>query len=231
MREENKVHPLCAIYSKRVLPYILGLINNGKYKLIEIFNLVPTKYIDLSLTCFSKKVVKNINTKEEYREIKKPVIFAVSAFKDNGKTGLIIKLINEFISEGYKVGVIKHDGHDFEIDIKGTDTYRFMEAGAMATAIFSPYKQAIMRYDKSDFDSILGSMSDLDIVIIEGMKDSLFPKVWVIRKENKTELACEPSSLICVATNAALSENIPCDIYDLDDISGIYDCIKKYFDI
>lgn len=44
---------------------------------------------------------------------------------------------NEFIAEGYSVGVIKHDGHRYEMDRKGTDTYEFLRAGARQTAIFA----------------------------------------------------------------------------------------------
>ena len=231
LKEGEKLHPLCAIYSKRIIPYLKKLIDDKKYKLINIYDMARTKYIDISLTCFDRKIVKNINTKEEYRQIKEPLIFAVSAVKDSGKTGLIIKLINEFIKEGLHVGVIKHDGHDFDIDIKGTDTYRFMEAGANATAIYSDYKQAFIRYDGNDFDYLIDSMKYLDVIIIEGMKNSIYPKVEVIRKEISDHPVCDIESLICVATDASLKDALKCPVFDIDDTHGIYICIKKYFAI
>lgn len=229
VRDENKVHPLCAIYSKKMIPVIAGLIAKNKYKLINMFELVRTKYIDINLSCFDKKLVKNINTKEEYREISEPVVFCVSAVKDSGKTGLIIKLINEFIKDGQRVGVIKHDGHDFDVDIEGTDTFRFAKAGAVTTAIYSEEKAAIMRYEPYTFEKIFVEMQDMDVVIIEGMKKSSYPKVEVVRKEISDNLVCDPESLICVASNANIVDAVNCPIYDIDDICSIYNCIRKYF--
>ena len=231
LREGNKVHPLCAIYSKRILPVLKALIENEKYKLINIFERTRTKYIDIELSCFDRKLIKNINTKEEYREIKKPVVFAVSGIKDSGKTGLIIKLINEFIKEGKAVGVIKHDGHDFNVDNENTDTFRFAAAGALRVGIYSDSKTAVMKYDGGDFDGIMNSMSSMDVVIIEGMKNSNYPKVEVVRKEISQSTVCDKSTLICVATNAKLTDAYECPVYDIDDVCGIYNCVKKYFEM
>ena len=40
---------------------------------------------------------------------------------------------------GLKVATVKHDGHEFEGDVPGTDTYRHMKAGAFGTAVFYKY--------------------------------------------------------------------------------------------
>ena len=92
---------------------------------------------NVETSCFDKRVVKNINTKEEYVRLVLPVVFCVSGVKDSGKTGLIVKLINEFITQDYTVAVIKHDGHEYEMDHEGTDTWCFTRAGAKCSAIFS----------------------------------------------------------------------------------------------
>ena len=95
--DEEHVHPLCAIYSKRVLPVIEELIREKRYKLIEILNRVRTKYVSLKYTNFDRRIVKNVNTKDEYLELRFPVVFAVSGYHNSGKTWLVEKLINEFI--------------------------------------------------------------------------------------------------------------------------------------
>ena len=66
-----------------------------------------------------------------------PYLFAISGYKHTGKTTLITKLIPILNKKGYKVAVIKHDGHDFEGDVPGTDTYKHFQAGAYGTAVFS----------------------------------------------------------------------------------------------
>ena len=66
-----------------------------------------------------------------------PVIFAVSGEKNSGKTTLIEAVLPILAERGYRVAVIKHDGHSFEPDVAGTDTRRFYDAGAIGTAVFN----------------------------------------------------------------------------------------------
>ena len=67
----------------------------------------------------------------------KPFIAAVSGVKNSGKTTFMEKLISELAGQGYRVAVIKHDGHEFQADREGTDTYRMRQAGTYGTCIFS----------------------------------------------------------------------------------------------
>ena len=53
---------------------------------------------------------------------KKPLILAVCGVKNSGKTILIQKLIPLLQNQGLKVAAVKHDGHDFEPDVPGTDS-------------------------------------------------------------------------------------------------------------
>ena len=48
--------------------------------------------------------------------------------------------IKELRRRGYRVAVLKHDTHGFEVDVPGTDSYRFREAGAEVVGISSPDK-------------------------------------------------------------------------------------------
>ena len=83
-----------------------------------------------------------------------PVVFCVSGVKDSGKTGLIVKLINEFITQDYTVAVIKHDGHEYEMDHEGTDTWCFTRAGAKCSAIFSDTQYSLNGQGRTDADTI-----------------------------------------------------------------------------
>ncbi|MCM1467854.1 MAG: molybdopterin-guanine dinucleotide biosynthesis protein B [Alistipes sp.] len=229
MMDEEHIHPLCAIYSKNVLEVIEKQISEGCYRLMNILNNVRTKYIRLEYTCFDKKVVKNINTRQEYQKLALPVVFCVSAVKDSGKTGLIIKLINEFIKENYSVGVIKHDGHDYVMDHSGTDTYRFANAGAVYSAIFSDRQFSVNGACSKDIGAMISMMEDTDVIIIEGMKHSEYPKIEIVRGAVSQETVCDPKSLICIATDVVSRDNVSCPVYGLDDIGGIFSCVKKYF--
>lgn len=64
--------------------------------------------------------------------VDRPVVVAVSGVKNSGKTTLIVEMLPHLTAAGLQVAVIKHDGHCFLPDPPGTDTGRFMAAGAGA---------------------------------------------------------------------------------------------------
>lgn len=231
MVDEDHIHPLCAIYSKKILPVIEELIEQGQYRLMQILRRVRTKYIRLESSCFDKKQLRNINTREEFESLSLPLIFCVSGIKDSGKTGLIIKLINEFIRDGYRVGVIKHDGHEYTMDQEGTDTYRFTEAGARISAIYSDTQSSVNRKGKVTAEDMIAACGNVDVLILEGLKDSAYPKVEVVRRAVSEHTVCATEHLIAVATDVVTQDVVNCPVYDMNDIAGIYACILGYFGI
>ena len=231
--DEDHIEPLCAVYSKSLLPVIEELIREGNYRLREIFKRCRTKYVSLSYSCFDKKAVRNINTREDLLELTGPLVFCVSGYSDSGKTGLIEKLINEFIKDGSTVGVIKHDGHDSIYDAPGSDTARFREAGAISSVVFSDSAYSGYFRESAAPDDlirlILRMKSPPDVIIIEGLKDSSYPKVEVVRREISERSVCNKSSLICIASDCISPESAASPVFGLEDIRGIYLCIKDYF--
>lgn len=108
---------------------------------------------------------------------RQPYIFAVSGCKNSGKTTLLTRLIPELTGRGYKVAVIKHDGHDFESDVPGTDSYRFQKAGAYGTAVYSSRRWMITReYEEPDETMLAEAFGDAHVILIEGLKHSSYPK-------------------------------------------------------
>ena len=69
-----------------------------------------------------------------------PVIFGISGYKNSGKTYLMEKVIQGLTKKGWKVVSVKHDGHDFEADREGTDSFRHYHAGAFASIVYSSEK-------------------------------------------------------------------------------------------
>ncbi|MCR5673550.1 MAG: molybdopterin-guanine dinucleotide biosynthesis protein B [Lachnospiraceae bacterium] len=232
--DEDHIHPLCAIYKKSVLPVIEELIAGKRYRLREIFSLVSTKYISLDNTVFDKKIVRNINTRKELFEVQKPLVFCVSGYSNSGKTGLIERLINEFIKDGMSVGVIKHDGHDAFSDLPGSDTDRFKSAGAKCTAVFSDKRYSYSCTDTADANTLIRMMSSSvdppDVIMIEGLKDSAYPKVEVIRRDVFDKSVSPKDSLICLATDCIPPESVNVPVFDTDDAKGIFLCVKNYFE-
>ena len=234
VKDDKHYHPLCAIYSKAVLPVIEKLIAQGRYRLMDLLNAVRTKYVSLEHTCIEAKQLSNFNTCDDIKKLYLPVVFAVSGTKDSGKTWLIVRLVNEFIKEGFCVGVIKHDGHDFETDVKGSDTERFYSEGARFTAIFNGEKYAVNARERVTVEELLKMCPETDIVICEGFKDSSLPKVVVARKETFEDYPFSGPFILAASDDQKLSlKCIPSDsgLFDLNDTHLIFSHIKKYFGI
>jgi len=67
------------------------------------------------------------------------------ATSGTGKTTLLEKVIAELKLRGYRIGVIKHDAHQFDIDHPGKDSHRLTAAGADTMLILSPDKLAVVK--------------------------------------------------------------------------------------
>ena len=109
-------------------------------------------------------------------------IVAVCGVKNSGKTTLLERIVKELSKRELKIAVIKHDGHDFSCDIPGTDSYRLKEAGAYGTAVFSDARVFIHKTGAGDYArSLIEMFPEADVIFLEGMKDTAFPKIEVIR--------------------------------------------------
>lgn len=109
--------------------------------------------------------------------VKTPFFYCISGYKNSGKTTLLTELIPVLTKRGYRVAVIKHDGHDFESDVPGTDSWRHQKAGAYGTAVFSENRIMVTKKCKGIDETILAQcFPEADIILIEGLKDSSYPK-------------------------------------------------------
>lgn len=122
------------------------------------------------------------------KNVIQPVIFAVSGYKNTGKTTLITGMIPILTEKGYQVAVIKHDGHEFESDVPGTDSYQHQKAGAYGTAVFSKSQFLVTkRVSEITAEMLLPFFPEADIILIEGLKDSSYPKyICTSPQENAT---------------------------------------------
>ena len=110
--------------------------------------------------------------------LKRPAVLAVSGAHNSGKTTLLEKLIPLLRARGLKVGVIKHDGHDFTPDVPGTDSFRLREAGAEGVAVFSGSRYLLTEEFRLNEQDLLALFErhGYDLVLMEGFKESGWPK-------------------------------------------------------
>ena len=170
---------------------------------------------------------------------KKQSIIVICGVKNSGKTTLVTKLIPKFTSLGYKVATIKHDGHDFDADVEGTDTYKHKKSGAYGTAVFSKNKFMVVKEQKETNESELISLfPEADVIFLEGFKKTIYPKIEIIRKGNSSESVCNTENLIAIASdienineeNNIKNLNRDIKIIDLNNIDGITEAIIQYID-
>lgn len=163
---------------------------------------------------------------------KKPVLIAVSGVKNSGKTTLIQKIIPKLKEKGLKVATIKHDGHDFEPDVEGTDTYKHKKAGAYGTAIFSKNRFMIVKEQKDTCEhELITYFQDADVILLEGFKNSDYPKLEIVRKGNSECSVCKKETLLALVSDTIVSnidtkDNIK--TLDLNNIDKIADFLLEY---
>lgn len=165
------------------------------------------------------------------KEKNKPVLIAVSGVKNSGKTTLIEKLIPKLNSEGLKVATVKHDGHDFDADIEGTDTFKHRKAGAYGTAIFSKNKFMIIKEQKNTYENeLISYFDDCDVILLEGFKFSDYPKIEMVRKGNSSESICKKETLLAVVSDIEelKSNNGDLRVIDINDIDSIVELLIDY---
>lgn len=158
-----------------------------------------------------------------------PIVSFVSSLSNTGKTTLIEKVIQLLKSKNHRIAVIKHAGHDVEIDQPGKDTWRHDKAGADVVVAVGARKIAIMRKVKAEPDiaEVVKMIGDVDIILVEGYKKAPLPKIQIIRGEGSHEPITEPGELIAVVSDRKIAMNIP--HFTFNDIGKLVDFIEAKF--
>jgi molybdopterin-guanine dinucleotide biosynthesis protein B len=158
-------------------------------------------------------------------------ILSIVGKSDSGKTTLIEKLVPELTRRGYRVATVKHDVHGFEVDREGKDSWRHKRAGAHTVVISSPNKVALIRDVEKDLslDEIREKLiQDVDLILSEGYKKDVQPKIEIFRKEKHKELLCtQGDHLAAIVSNQKFNVGVPC--FDLEDMEGLSDFVEKEF--
>lgn len=204
----GRLQPLCAIYSTGLLPAVEEALAAGRLRLADALGQARVKEIPVEWSRFGARVAMNVNTPAEYARLNRPWVFCVSGWKNSGKTTLAAGLIRRFAREGFAVAAIKHDGHDFAMDREGTDTSAFRRAGAGRWAIFSGAQFALGGLGAATAEDLIALCPGADVIIIEGLKYSAFPKV---------------------ALTGDVAGPVICQAAPGDDVGTIFESVKKYF--
>lgn len=137
-----------------------------------------------------------------------------------GKTTLLEKVVRELTARGRHVATVKHHSHrGFEIDREGKDSWRMARAGSRHVVVAAPDKVAAYRTLERELGlaEIVAGIDDVDIVLVEGYRDSDVPHVEVVR--GTPGFVGSPERRVAVVTDLALDVDVP--VFDLDDVAGV----------
>lgn len=156
-------------------------------------------------------------------------IYGVTGWKNNGKTGLMERLVAEFCARGLTVSTIKHAHHATDVDQPGTDSHRHRQAGASEVVLASAGRIAIMQElrgaPEPPLAELLARLSPVDLVLVEGYKRQPHPKIEAFRQAAGTDLiAPQDPSIRAVASDTPLALDRP--VFDLNDTAAIADFIE-----
>jgi molybdopterin-guanine dinucleotide biosynthesis adapter protein len=151
-------------------------------------------------------------------------VIGLAGWSGAGKTTLLSRVIPHFIAQGLRVSVIKHAHHSFDVDVPGKDSWVHRQSGAVEVLVSSGTRWALMHElrgaPEPHLPDLLGKMSPVDLVVIEGFKREPHRKIEVHRAANaKPLLFPDDPGIAGIAADAAVETALP--IAHLDDIPAV----------
>ncbi len=135
-------------------------------------------------------------------------LIGLAGWSGAGKTTLLTKMIPCLQRRGISVSTIKHAHHAFDVDTPGKDSWQHREAGAQQVLVSSGKRWALLtelrEAPEPELGFLLGRLSPVDLVIVEGFKRDAHPKIEVYRSANaKPWLHPTDQAIVAVASDTA----------------------------
>ncbi|CAL79502.1 molybdopterin-guanine dinucleotide biosynthesis protein B, mobB [Bradyrhizobium sp. ORS 278] len=158
-------------------------------------------------------------------------VIGLAGWSGAGKTTLLTRLIPHLNAQGLRVSVIKHAHHRFDVDVPGKDSWRHREAGAAEVLVASGTRWALMHElrgaGEPSLADLLGKLSPVDLVVIEGYKAGPHRRIEVHRSDNaKPLLFPDDPGIVAIASDVPVEAALPWA--HLDDIPAIADLVRAH---
>lgn len=180
------LEPLCAWYSARCVPAITAALDVGDRRAVAFHEAVRVARLPLAEVQRigdPARMFANVNAPADLPRT--PPMLAVVGKRHAGKTTLVSQLSATLTRRGLRIMTLKHSSHTFAIDPEGTDTYRhFHEGNAERVAMVSPDTFAVVQRwsrERSPEEIAAEFLTDADLVLCEGFKTSMLPKLEIAR--------------------------------------------------
>jgi molybdopterin-guanine dinucleotide biosynthesis protein B len=159
-------------------------------------------------------------------------IIGLAGWSGAGKTTLVAKLIPSITARGLTVSTLKHAHHAFDVDQPGKDSYMHRMAGASEVLVSSQNRFALMRELRGapelTLAELLGKLSPVDLVIIEGYKRDPHPKLEVFRASvGKPLIHPDDPHVVAIASDVVLPQmRVP--RVGIDDTDAVIDILLEH---
>ncbi len=162
-------------------------------------------------------------------------VWGIIGRKDQGKTTLVVHLVEHFTAQGLRVSTIKHAHAGFEVDHEGRDSFAHRTAGAGQVLVSSPRRWALMSElrgaPEPELTDLLPKLDPADLVLVEGYKRSTHPKIEVYRGgRGEPPLALENPTIRAIAGDAG-AHQVDQPVLSLDDVASIARFITRELDL
>lgn len=153
--------------------------------------------------------------------------------KNVGKTLLAEHLIKRFRCDGIRVAAVKSSRHP--PDLPQADTGRLARAGAKLVFFKSSKETALFIKSRIDPERLLNKFGiDFDILLVEGMKRSKYPKILLARNSESLRIDVDPSSVEIVVCppelrSEAKSKFPQAVLRESSEMDKIYSTLKKKY--
>jgi molybdopterin-guanine dinucleotide biosynthesis adapter protein len=115
-------------------------------------------------------------------------IIGLAGWSGAGKTTLLARVLPLLTARGLSVSTVKHAHHAFEIDHEGKDSFVHRQAGATEVLVASSGRYALIHElrgaPEPGLGELLGKLAPVDLVVVEGFKAHVHPKVEIHRAAN-----------------------------------------------
>lgn len=147
---------------------------------------------------------------------------------NSGKTTFLERLVKELKLRGYRVGVVKHTPHSFDIDHPRKDTKRLAQAGSDMVVISSPDRVALI--ERVDTELTLSQLlkffeGTVDILLTEGYKNEDTDKILILSAKQEEGPPFYKGKLLATVHARLSPLGIP--QFDCDDVIGIADLLVE----
>ena len=156
-------------------------------------------------------------------------IIGFAGWSGSGKTNLIVRLLTLIKKKNnFKASTIKHAHEKFDMDQPGKDSYLHKKAGASEVIVSSSKRWAVIHeLNKNEkelsLDELINKVSKVDLLFVEGWKNSSLKKIEVYRPEiNKPLLCINDKNIIAIASSSLIiQKNLKIPVFDVNNTQDI----------